>query len=250
MTPQEINPTDTYIIVFSDFQPSKKIAVVKKIKETFPEVLFPSVDFNIKGVSELSEVFNNYIYIKVVDKKRHHTVINTLRKGLSSNEFKPIGTLKGAELAKFFTNYKEDAERLFKPGDYIQVRAGEFSGAKFPVQTVDKDKVYCSIQILSFQKTLSFDISNVQATEVEQLPPNPFINYEKIGQQMKQRTAIVIDGTFLMFRSVFRHSNLFAKLNTKFVGAAYGFYLTLIKLKTIYPEAEIFVVFDSKNKTK
>lgn len=245
-----VSATDRFALVYTNFSAQEKPEIVKRIKAKFPEILFPSVDFNIASGSELSELVNSYIYIRVTDKSRHLSLLSMLQKGLVHNEFKMVGQITGKEVLKFIQSYSEQTAKKFSPGDMIQVLSGPYKGVKMPVLTSEKDRVYCSVQILGFKKVFELGHADVEKAEVDPLPESPFQNFVHLSRKTNMRKALVIDGMYLMFRSVFGYPNLFAKNNTIYVGGAYGFYLTLLKLKTLYPEYEVFVVFDGHNSTK
>lgn len=238
-----------YLLIYTTFQPEKKLDLVKKLCDKLPELIFPTVAFS-SAASEVLETFKNYIYIQIMEDKRHLKILDALRRNLGGHEFSHLGKIPGSDILKFMRNVQETSSKKFQAGDTIRVLRGEYSGVRLPVITCEGDQVYCEVEIFYYKTPLVFNSEDVELAKEDPLPSNPFVNYVKLAQDNKMRNAIVIDGMFLAYRSTFRYSNLFAKNNTVYVGTAYGFYLSLLKLKTMYPEAEVFVVFDGKNTSK
>lgn len=79
-----------------------------------------------------------------------------------------------------------------------------------PVINCDDDRVWCEVEIFSFKRVFELAIGEVEEAESIQLPEYPFINYVEKAREVNQRKAIVIDGTGLFFRGMFRNSNMFA----------------------------------------
>ena len=246
-----VEATDTFMLVYSTFNPLEKIELVNRLQAKFPEIIFPQVNFLNGGSEGMEDVFQNYIYIKAIKGSNKHTLIlEIMRKGLQGHTFSVLGEVRGSSLLKFIDACKNQSSKKFKAGEFIQVKRGQFAGIKLPVLSSEADKVFCEVEIFSYKKSFEFQASDVELTEVEMLPANPFINYIEASKEVNMRKVIVIDGMWQMFRATFRNSTLFAKGNTQFVGGGFGFYLSLIKLKTMYPDYEIFVVFDGYNKNK
>lgn len=238
-----------YLLIYTTFQPEKKLDLVKKLCAKLPELIFPTVSFE-GASSEVLETFKNYIYIQITEDKRHVKILEALRRNLGNYEFSHLGKIPGSDILKFMRNVQETSSKKFQAGDTIRVLRGEYTGVRLPVITCEGDKVYCEVEIFYYKTPLEFSSEDVELAKDDPLPSNPFVNYVKLAQDNKMRNAIVIDGMFLAYRSTFRYPNLFAKNNSVYVGTACGFYMSLLKLKTMYPEAEVFVVFDGKNSSK
>ena len=244
-----VEASSDYMLIYTTFQPEKKLDLVKKLCEKLPELIFPTISFGA-AASDLLETFKNYIYIRISEDKKHLKILDALRRNLGNYEFSHLGKIPGSDILKFLRNVHDSSMKKFQAGDTIQVLRGEYSGVRLPVITCEGDKVYCEVEIFYYRTPLVFKAEDVELAKDDPMPSNPFVNYVQLAQDSKMRKAIVIDGMFLAYRSTFRYPNMFAKNNTLYVGTAYGFYLSLLKLKTLYPESEVFVVFDGKNSSK
>ena len=74
-----------YLLIYTTFQPEKKLDLVKKLCDKLPELIFPTVAFS-SAASEVLETFKNYIYIQIMEDKRHLKILDALRRNLGGHE--------------------------------------------------------------------------------------------------------------------------------------------------------------------
>lgn len=216
-----------------------------------PDAILPHLYMTQEHIQEEDNPISPYLYIEVCrETKKHNKVLGELQKALRGYNISSVGFLKGSEIIALITKSKATSNKKFPIGSFVKIKRGEFSNVVVPVINCDDDRVWCEVEIFSFKRVFELAIGEVEEAESIQLPEYPFINYVEKAREVNQRKAIVIDGTGLFFRGMFRNSNVFAHGGKTFVGGAHGFYISLLKIKTLYPEYEIYTVFDGNNRTK
>lgn len=216
-----------------------------------PDVIMPHAYMTYEHIQEEDNPIAPYLYIEAcMETKKHLKALLPLQQQLRGYNITPVGYLKGDEIVALVTKSKASSNKKYPIGSFVKIKRGEFANVIVPVINCDDTHVWCEVEIFSFKRVFELAVEEVEDAESIQLPDYPFINYVEKAREVNQRKAMVIDGTGLFFRGMFRYSTMFSRGGTFFVGGAYGFYLSLLKNKTLYPEYEIYTVFDGRNRTK
>lgn len=246
-----INEDSKYMTLYCSQMPIIPEETAKSAMRKCPEVVLPHLYMTQEHIQEEDNPISPYLYIEVCrETKNHNRLLGELQKALRGYNIFSVGFLKGSEIIALVTKSKATTNKKFPIGTFVKIKRGEFANVVVPVINCDDDHVWCEVEIFSFKRVFELAIGEVEEADSILLPEYPFINYVEKAREVNQRKAITIDGTGLFFRGMFRNSTMFAHGGKTFVGGAFGFYISLLKIKTLYPEYEIYVVFDGNNRTK
>lgn len=212
---------------------------VKRLKENF-EIEIPFL--NMKDLNRnLKESLDSYFYIE--QNEKFVDIYKAICKKYPKISFTVLGSIRGKDVFSFFNACEKANENFLKIGDIVKLVEGDFKNLSAKVSSINKEIVEIEFPLLKKAKKLTCNISElVLQDSIQQLEFGKFNNLEKKYRDKGVRNAIVIDGNDCLLRCM---HNIPDKYNSKgdYIGGFMGFFFNLLKLKEIYPEYEMIVVF-------
>lgn len=218
---------------------------VKSLKENYRAEI-PYVDLNTLN-PELQESLDSYIYLEADD-----SFVKTYKKlcsKYSKISFTVLGKIRGKNIYKFFNICKEENTQTFRPGDKIRLVSGEFKGLIADIKEIQGDNAVIEFPILKEKKYKTVPLSEVGSFEDSfDLFADQFKDLESAFRNTGACKNLIIDGNDALHRSIQNNNNRYNG-NKQYVGAFYGFFFNLLKLKEFYPEYTVHVVFEDFENT-
>lgn len=234
-----------YHIIYTTCSFEDNMGFARNISKNF-NIEIPYIYEDIIG-SNIRDHFDSYIYIE--ENENFGDIYNEICKIYYYVVFTILGVIHGNEIVKMLNKCKEIIKNSVEIGIYYKVIAGEHKNMVIMVNKMLEDETLIGVYyVLGKRFELKENINNLRKYDNEE-----YINFSQriqlINLQNKSFTngdkkAIVIDAYNVLYRNCFNYDRLYNAINNKFVGAAFGFYFTLLKLKEFYPEYDIHVVFD------
>lgn len=236
-----------YILIYSPISFYKNKNLFSKIKKDFK---FEIPYFDIPFLSEeMRNTLDNYLYLEVNEYVKN--ILTILNHKYRPFRFIDLGKLFGEEILKLINNCISEVRDAIKIGDYYRIDKGHpLSNLIIKVVSIKEDIVLGCFHTYQGERSIEVPISKIKIFKNPYIIKPKFINYLRREQDMGNYRAIIIDGHNILYKSMFGFKNLYRSRDHKFVGGAYGFYFTLLKLKELFPEYEIYVVFDGYDKIK
>lgn len=210
-----------------------------KVKKVSRSVVVPYYD--IEGISYASrQSLANYVLADKEDVEGIVKVVLSIHKGC---EVERLGQVKDYKLLDFVRKVRQDSHREVIPGKIYQITEGEYKNLIVRVESVNGDVVSVKYPFFGKIRTLDVNISSLER----------FKDLYKLKKQknfksyIDPRKHIIIDGRNILYRSIFAYPDKYS-MNGDYIGAGYGFYFALLKLKTLFAEYVPHICFDfSKN---
>ena len=157
-------------------------------------------------------------------------------------EVQKLGSIKDHKMFRFVTSIREASQQEISLGSIYQITEGEYRNLIVKAYSLDeKGKVVCRFPILGKIRELHVDISRLtQFRDLNRLKRKG--NFRNLTMKDK---AFVIDGHNILYRAIYSYPDKYSAFSGKYIGGGYGFYFSLLKIKTMYPEYGIYVCFDS-----
>ena len=245
-----INEKVNYKIVHTSFSFAQRSDIVSKIKDDFP-VEIPFLEFG--GVSEdIKEAFDTYLYIEDTD--NFEETFRNLAGRFAHVRFSDLGPISGEELVTLVKSCEDESVSNIIEGEYYQIASGPLRNliVKCISPSIEDKFVKVEYEILGEIKVDLISINNL-SNLIRQLPETREYSFMSLVESAKDsgfKRAICIDGSYVLHREIHGYHNMYTSKNRRFIGGCYGFYFTLLKLKELWAEFEIHVIFDGYDKEK
>lgn len=235
-----IDKSKFYKFIYVSISFSDNPTFVKNLREKFPvEIPFLDMD-NLNKV--LKESLDSYFYIESND--AFLNIYKSICRKYPKISFTILGNIRGKDVFSFFDACKKENTNIFKVGDHVKLIEGDLKNLSAKISKIDKEKVEIEFPLLNGTKTISCNISDIILHEnYTPLELNKFKDIEKKYKEKGVKNVLIVDGNNCLQRSMY---NIPDKYNSKdnYIGGFFGFYFSLLKIKEMFPEYEIHVVFD------
>lgn len=235
-----IDANAKYRLIYTSVAFAKNTQFLRKLRDQY-DIEIPFLDVEMLS-EEMKSAFDTYLYI--IEGPDANNIYSRLTRAYPQITFTHLGTIAGREILKMLENCAIEASSNANVGQHYRVLSGPYRN--LIVRMTQRDDQIAQVEYPLFKETRTLDIPIANLVSVTPPPDTNFgfTNLLEQAQNMSQHNAIIIDGNNAMYRSMFGYSQLFTRLENRFVGGAFGFYFTLLKLKELYPEYAIHVVFD------
>jgi hypothetical protein len=228
-----LNGTEKFIIVYSPTSFLKSEALLTFLK-AHPKIMVPFQEFKGKSKS-FYETFDSYFYILEKDLT---SLIKVLKFKFLKTNFEVLGKISGKEILKLKASFNESLNTCFEVGGHYRLITGEFKNLIVKLVEVNQEDTICHYSLLGKDYFLNVELSALDKVPERDLAPkqkkHEFMDYLERSKKMGERKAIVIDGSYVLHRSMHKHSNLYVRRTKKFIGGFYGFYFNLLKIKELF----------------
>lgn len=235
-----IDATTKYRLVYTSVAFAKNVPFLRKLRDSY-NIEIPFLDVEMLS-EEMRAAFDTYLYIpedEVAD-----TTFTKISRSYPQVTFTHLGSVPGREILKMLDACAFEVSSNAQVGQHYRILSGPYRN--LIVQMVERSDERATVQYSLFKETRNLSVSIANLVSITPPPDSHFgfTNLLEQARQMSQHYAIIIDGNNALYRNMFGYSQLFTRLENRFVGGAFGFYFTLLKLKELYPEYTIHVVFD------
>lgn len=231
------------LIYISDVDFKNNVKTVKKIKESCPEIEIPFLYESLD--QESKDNFNSYLYI---EESKFHNVFNGLVRDHMDITFTDLGIINGKEIYKLISNCENIIKSKVDTSKIHRVLSGEYKNIHVKIEKVKEGTVICVFEVLDKERRIELNISNIE--EMDKVfhvdEDEKFKNYVQIAQEEDNRKVVIVDGNYVLHRSMLEYKYIHQKSNDIAVGGAFGFYFTLLGIKELFCEYEVFVIFGEK----
>lgn len=189
----------------------------------------------------LKESLDSYFYLE--DNDEFVTKYKEICRGFPRVSFTVLGRIRGKDIFSFFTSCQVANVTTFKKGDYVKVVGGALKNLSATVLSIKGETAEIEFSVLNQNRVVSCPVSDlVLHDQIAGLELCSFRPLEERYFRKGIRNDIVVDGDSILFRAM---SNIPNRYNSKhnYVGGFIGFYFAMLKLKEMYPEYRINVVF-------
>ena len=210
----------------------------KQIKKVCPHAVV--VYYDIPHISfDTRQSLSNYVLVNSPSEaqKLYEYVLSS-----KICEIKKLGSVKDHKMFRFVSGIREASQQEITIGAVYQITEGEYRNLIVKAFGVDeKGKVIVRFPILGKVRELHVDISRLtRYKELSRLKRKG--SFKNLIMKDK---AFVIDGHNILYRAIYSYPDKYSALSNRYIGGGYGFYFSLLKIKTMYPEYGIYVCFDS-----
>jgi len=215
---------------------------LKQLQDSFP-VEIPFLEFG-NTTDEMKESLDSYIYIK--DSDGFKEIFQGIISKYPQIQFTHLGTIPGSDVCSFMDTCEEHVTDSITEGLYYKLTKGNLQGLVLRAEGIEDDKFIGTYMILGRDREIRVPVGDVKY--VKNYPyekqDSHFLDYVGKAQKMGFKKAIIIDGDNVLYRNIFGYNKMYTTRTRKFVGGAFGFYFTMLKLKELFVEYELHVVFD------
>lgn len=232
-----------YCIVYSQIPFARNLGFLQTLKKRIPELYIPYIEEDALQ-EESRETFDSYVYIE--DGVDSTDIFWRLQK--VSPNFIRLGLESGLVLQGMLERCRTRALGDLVVGSLYRINHGGLEGLIVWLEAITgKGFARCLFRGLSGVEYLELDPQ--QLVPVDSSLPVGVLKGVLEGSSKKEAipvtSALVLDGSNILFRSMVAYPRLYANATGKYVGGAYGFYFTLVALKTLYFDSEVHIVFDA-----
>lgn len=243
-----IESNKRYLLIYVSISFKNNLNFLKKLKKEFGFDI-PYVDIPCLS-EELRSVLDSYIYLE--ESLVVKNIFSILYQKYKQVSFTDLGYIEGKEIYKLVNSCVSDALNSIKVGEYYKIIKHSLKNLIIKVVHIGDYFVVGEYTVLDKIKRVEIPIANISSFDniyqVER--DSQFINYMELGKKMGEKKAIIVDGHNILYRSMFGYNNKYTAKDRIFVGGAFGMYFSLLKLKELYPEYEIHLVFDGYDTIK
>lgn len=240
-----IESNNKYVLIYVACSFEENIGFARNIAKNFGAEVPYVYDDIIE--SEVRDHFDSYIYIE--DNYNFDVVYREICRMYYGMVFTVLGKVSGDQIITMLQKCRVIIRNNIETGVYYQVMSGEYKNLVILAkQVLDDDTVIGNYQVLGEVREIQENIINLRRYENKE-----YVNFSQKLQltnlQEKaftsgEKRAIIVDAYNVLYRNFFNYDKMYTAYDNKFVGGAFGFYFTLLKLKEFYPEYELHVVFD------
>lgn len=231
-----------FIYATVSFRETPKFA--KSLRNLFPNIEIPYVDLKTLNPN-LKESLDSYFYIEADDK--FADIYKSLCKRFPKISFTILGNIRGNDIFSFFTACKKANVETFKPGDPVKIIEGDFKNLSALVVEAHKDKIDIEFPLLNETKRLTCKLAEIiKHPNFIPMEREVFQSLEKRYFERGCKKAIILDGVNILYRSFCNIPNKYNSAGN-FVGGFLGFFFTILKLKEMYPEFNLYCVLSEKD---
>lgn len=231
----------SYSILYSQIPFSRNLGFLRNLKRRIPELYIPYIEEDALQ-EESRETFDSYVYVENNEGTRD--VLWGLQK--VAPHFTKLGSESGEVLSRMLESCRVRALCDLVVGDLYQINHGVLRGLIVLLESIsDAGVARCLYRGLSGVEYLDLDPQQLVVVD-SSLPVGVLkgVFEGKVKEVVVPRRALVLDGSNVLFRSMVAYPRQYAGATGKYVGGAFGFYFTLVALKTLYFDAEVHIVFD------
>ena len=233
-----------YHLVYTALAFGRNEQFLRKIQAQYG-LEIPFIDYDLPV--ELKEALDTYIYVS--EDGGFQTVFNKLRRQYSQVNFTHLGLVPGIEILKLMQSCEATVQRHIAIGSFYRIIQGDLRNLQVQLLSHDENEGKVGFQLLGEQKELDIPLA---ALELIDAPLNPWAGFRNLMTtefDRDNKNAVIVDGSYALHRAMFGNDKLYTK-KKRFVGGCSGFYFELLRLKELYPEYELHVVFDGYDKRK
>lgn len=241
-----IDPQSRYRLIYTSVAFSRNTPFLTKLRDQYG-VIIPFLDYHTLS-QEMRDAFDTYLYLP--DSPQSDDTLSCITRAYPQVTFTLLGTLPGRDITKMLDTCVNEVTSSLQIGHHYKILTGPYRNLVVKMESYTQDLATVSYQLFTHHHTITLPPHQLTPTSP---PPDPqfgFTNLLEQAQQMSHNNAIIIDGNNALYRNMFGYSQLFTRLENRFVGGAFGFYFTFLKLKELYPEYTIHVVFDGYDADK
>jgi hypothetical protein len=234
----------TYKLIYtSDIDFKNSVKTIRKIKENCPEVEIPFLYDSLD--QESKDNFNSYLYI---EESKFSNIFNKLIQSHMDVTFTDLGRIDGKEICKLITDCEHVIKDKVDTSKIYKVLSGEYKNIHVSIEKVKKDKVIGVFEVLDKERKIELNVSNIEEMDkVFHVNEDEKVkNYVQIAQEEDNRKAVIVDGNYVLHRSMLEYRYIYQKSKDIAIGGAFGFYFTLLSIKELFCEYEMYVVFGEK----
>lgn len=212
-----------------------------KVKKVSKNIIIPYYD--IKGISYASrQSLANYVLADKEDVEDIIKVVLSLHKGC---EVERLGMVKDYKLLDFVRKVRKDSHNEVVPGCIYQITEGEYRNLIVKAEAVNGNVVTVRYPFFGKIRTLDVNISSLEKYKDLHKLKKPK-NFKSLIDPHKH---ILIDGRNILYRSIFAYPDKYS-MEERYIGAGYGFYFAILKLKALFPEYIPHICFDYSTTNK
>lgn len=238
-----------YNLIYAKTSFQSNPELLEDLKKECPYVEHPFLDSSILP-TEMKETFDSYLYIE--DTEEFGERYREIEVKFPSLDCTLLGVLEGEDILGSLNSCEDMTIDNIQTGKFFKVTQGRFKNLEVQIVRVfpDEKAVIGEYVLIDRGKYIKLPFSRIEEIPPTKLDPaNDFIDYKTSSFKSGKKNAIVIDGSWVVYRSMTssNYSTVYTGTGTKrFVGGAQGFYFHLLKTKQMYPEYEVHVVFGSE----
>lgn len=243
-----IESNKQYILIYVSISFKNNINFLKKIQKEFGFEI-PYLDVPVVS-EELRSVLDSYIYLE--ESLNTKNIFLKLYQKYKQITFTDLGLIPGKEIYKLINSCISTTLNSVKVGEYYKLIKHPLKNLIIKVISIEGDFVVGEYTVMNEVQHIKVPITKISSFkniyQVEK--DSQFINYMELARKMNKKKAIVVDGHNMLFRNMFGYDTKYTAKDHIFVGGAYGMYFSLLKLKSLFPEYEIHLIFDGYDEEK
>lgn len=235
-----IDANSKYRLVYTSVAFAKNLAFLRKLQDSY-NVEIPFLDVEMLS-EEMRAAFDTYLYIP--EGPHADDTFSKITRSYPQVTFTHLGTILGREVLQMLESCAVEVSSNAQVGQHYRILSGPYRN--LIVKLVERDADAALVEYPLFKETRNLTVSVANLVSIAPPPDSQFgfNNLLEQAHEMSQHHAIILDGNNVLYRNMFGYSQLFTRLENRFVGGAFGFYFTLLKLKELYPEYALHIVFD------
>lgn len=223
-------------------------AKVLRVKEAH-ELIVPSLD--AVGTVESLASFEGYVFCPTENTASAVDALAFLY-GCDKRDIDVLGIVSYEEISNMLEAASLRIDRDIDFGQAHKIIEGEYKGLFVTPLLIREHtgNVVCSYQVTGVDRLVDVPPQSLvkEQDPYEEISDNFLIDIRSEALKQGVRRVLVIDATYLTMRSIFTYDRMYKTSDGTFVGGRLGFYYSLLKMKQLYPEYEVHVVFDAMKK--
>jgi len=193
-----------------------------------------------------SDTFSRYLFCKKgeFDSK----IRSQIRGTMEDIYFNIVGSEKGSNLTKFRQNIaKAITQRLTKDlTKTYKIIEQSRKNLRVKIEKIEGHNAICYCYIFEEKVYLTVNVNDLIEVDLSEQVFNFAENYIRYNY-LQENKQLIIDGDFLLMNSLISYPTLYSTESNLYVGAFYGAYFTLLKLKQQFIDYNFKIAFGSNN---
>jgi hypothetical protein len=250
MTVTQFDESAKYLTLYTGMSFEKNLPLLRYVKECEPRVQIPYMDV-VHLRDDFRDLFDSYLYVEVDDKGSPLVDLGKVYKFLKV-EITRLGLVRGKELNQMLAQCFTQTQKTLELGKYYRVGTGQGVGLIVRADSFQGDFVQCTYKGLTKLERVQVHQQELSVLEVEidvDTLDKIFVELDQVYKEALSLRGdldkvVIVDGSYLFLRAILLHSTLYATESNKFVGGSFGFYFTIVYLKTLLFDYDLVFVFD------
>lgn len=240
-----ISADTTYRLIFAQLSFARNEPFLKKLQATHG-VEIPYLDY-AHLPAEQRDHLDTYTYLP--DDEDFRARYSKLNRSYPQVGFTDLGRVSGKSILDMLGAAAPNNAETLQIDAHYKLTAGPFKNLQVQLTSVAGEDAVVRYPLLGSERTLHIPTNHLELIETPLNPWSGFRNLMDLEVSRGNRNAVIIDGSFALHRAMYGNDKLYTK-SKKFIGGCSGFYFDLLRLKELYPEYEIHVIFDGYDRRK